>query len=36
MVSRLFYENKMAVRPTPDVSGIRLSAIEIKALIAPY
>lgn len=36
MVSRLFHENRMSVRPTPDVSGIRLSAIEIKALIAPY
>ena len=36
MVSRLFHENRMSVRPTPDVSGICLSAIEIKVLIAPY
>ena len=34
-VSHLFHENRMADRATPDVSVIRMSAIEIKTLIVP-
>lgn len=34
-VSRLFYENRMADRRIPETSGVGLTAIEIKVLIAP-
>ena len=34
-VSHLFHEKRMADIQTPEVSVIRLSAIEIKTLIAP-
>ena len=33
-VSHLFHENRMADIPTPEVSVIRMSSIEIKTLIA--
>jgi len=33
-VSHLFHKNRMADIPTPEVSVIRMSAIEIKTLIA--
>lgn len=33
---RLFYESRMAYRPTSDASEARLSAIEFKPLISPF